>query len=317
MKRTVEPGALPPTWDAQALYDKAERFVQQAQPLDKDGWDYALWTSLSLELLARAALANVHPALLAESDRNASNLISALGFEPVEKFSPKSIPVSEVFERLRHLLPDFQPEHKSFGVLHTGRRNAELHSGDLAFEGIKGSSWQPRFYATCSALLASMGLSLADFFGADEAKAADALIAAAADKSAQAVKGEVEAHRKVWEGKGDQERGKLVAQADLWSSRHAGHRVNCPACGSAALVFGEPVAPAIRTLDDDMIVERQEHLPTHFECVACGLRINNLSRLAVVGLADRFTNKQEYDAAQFYAPEEDQWAGYEDDNNER
>lgn len=316
MTPTVKPGALPPTWEPQALYDKAARFIQQAQPLDKDGWDYALWTSLSLELLARAALGNVHPALLAETDRTASNLISALGFEPVEKFSPKSVQISEAFRRLKILLPDFQPEHESFGVLHTGRRNAELHSGDLAFDGVKGSSWQSRFYETCSVLLASMGLSLSDFVGADEAKAAEALIAAAADKSATAVKGEVEAHRKVWEAKGEAERARLVAQADLWSNRHMGHRVMCPACNSPALVFGDPVAAAARTLKDDMIIERQEHLPTHFECVACGLRINNLSRLAVVGLADRFTNTQEYDAAQFYAPDEEDWAGYEDDNNE-
>ncbi|BBB08716.1 hypothetical protein [Sphingopyxis sp. EG6] len=317
MKQTLEPGDLPLTWDAQALYDKAERFVQQAHELAKDSWDYALWTSLSLELLARAALSNVHPALLAEADRNASNLISALGFEPVDKFSPKSIQISEVFRRLRTLLPNFQPEHESFGVLHTGRRNMELHSGDLAFDGIKGSSWQPRYYDTCSVLLESMGLSLTDFVGAAEAKAADALIAAAADKSAMAVKGEVEAHRKVWEAKGDAERAKLIAQSELWASRHTGHRVECPACGSPSLVFGEPVAAATRTLADDIIIDRQEHLPTHFECVACGLRINNLSRLAVVGIADRFTNTQEYDAAQFYAPEEDEWAAYEDDNNER
>ncbi len=47
-----------------------------------------------------------------------------------------------------------------------------------------------------------------------------------------------------------------------------------------------------------------------------GLKINTLAKLAVVGLADRYTNKQEYDAAEYYAPPEDEWAGYEEDNNE-
>lgn len=317
MKRTIEPGPLPAAWDAQALYDKAERYIQQAQGLDTDGWDYALWSSLSLELLARAALANVHPALLAEHDKGGSSLASSLGFEPFEKkFAPKSIAVSDVFRRLTALLPAFLAEHESFGIQHTGRRNAELHSGELAFDGLKGATWQPRFYQTCQLLLQSMGKTLEEFVGSDEANAAGALMAAAADESAKAVHGDVEAHRKVWEGKDDAERGTLVAKAELWASRQAGHRVACPACGSPALVVGGPVAPATRKLDDDVITERQAYLPTIFGCIACGLKISGLSRLAVVGLADRYVNTQQYDAAEYYAPPPDEWDGYEEDNNE-
>ena len=77
----------------------------------------------------------------------------------------------------------FTKELESFGIQHTGRRNAELHSGEAAFEGIKGSSWQPRFYQTCYVLLASMGMTLEDFVGEDEAKIASQLIAAAADEA--------------------------------------------------------------------------------------------------------------------------------------
>lgn len=318
MKRTIEPGAPAAAWDAQALYDKAERYIQQAQDLEKDRWDYALWTSLSLELLARAALANVHPALLAEPDKPGSNLISALGYEPVEnKFSPKSIAVSDVFKRLTILLPDFLTEHEKFGIHHTGLRNAELHSGEMAFDGMKVASWQPRFYEACSVLLASMGLMLENFVGAEEAKVAEEVMAAAADESAKAVQGEVEAHRKVWECKTGDERETLSAQAQVWATRQEGHRVYCPACGSVALVFGRPVAAATRKIEDDVIIEKQEYLPTHFECIACSLKINNLSRLAVVGLADRYINTQEYDAAEHYAGPEDEWHGYEEDNNER
>ncbi len=317
MKRTIEPGVLVAAWDPEALYDKAERYIQQAHGLDKDSWDYALWTSLSLELLARAALSNVHPAFLAEPDKVGSSLASALGFPPFEKkFSPKSIAVSEVFRRLTNLLPDFQVEHESFGIQHTGRRNAELHSGELAFDGLRGATWQPRFYETCQVLLASMGKTLEAFVGADEARAAATMIAAAADESAKAVQGDVEAHRKVWGGKEEAEQAMQAARAELWATRQAGHRVICPACGSRALVSGGPVAPATRKLENDVITERQEYLPTHFECVACGLKINGLSRLAVIGLADRYSNTQEYDAAEYYAPPQDEWEGYEEDNNE-
>jgi hypothetical protein len=317
VKRTIVPGPPVAAWDPHMLYDKAERYIQQAQIADKEQWDYALWTSLSLELLARAALANVHPALLAEPDKLGSNLVSALGFEPVEKkFAPRSISVSDVFKRLSIVLPDFLSEHESFGIQHTGQRNAELHSGELAFDGMKGASWQPRFYSICSVLLASMGMTLENFVGVDEAAAAVEMMAAAADDSAKAVKGDIDAHRKIWEGRGE-ERVTLIAQAKLWASRQEGHRVTCPACETVGLVFGRPVAGARRKLEDDVIIEKQEYLPTHFECIACGLKISNLSRLAVVGLADRYTNTQQYDAAEYYALPQDEWGGYEEDNNER
>lgn len=318
MKQTVEPGALAAAWNSEALYDKAARYMQQAQGLDSDDWDYALWSSLALELLARAALANIHPALLAEPDRAGSNLVSALGFEPiVKRFSPRSIAVSEVFTRLVAMLPEFSTEHEGFGTLHTGRRNAELHSGEMGFDGVKGASWQPRFYQTCAVLLGSMGLTLEEFVGADEAKAAEAIMAAAADESAKAVKGDVEAHAKVWQARPEGERAMLVAQAEVWATRQAGHRVRCPACDSNALVTGGPVSAPVRKLEGDEIVEKQEYLPSHFECIACGLKIAGLSRLAVVGLGNRYTNTQVYDAAEYYAQPEDEWAGYEEDNNER
>ena len=317
MKKTIEPGATPATYHPEALYAKAERYIQNMDDYDSDEWEYALWSSFSLEFLARAALANVSPALLAEADKNGSNLLFALGFAPFEeRFSPRSIPISEVFKRLSGILPEFTKEHESFGVVHTGKRNAELHSGELAFDGVKGSTWQPRFYQTCGILLTSMGVTLPEFVGEDEAEVAKKLIDAADDESAKAVKGDVEAHKKVWNAKLDDDRSTLQTQAAVWATRQNGHRVDCPSCGSAALVLGEPVSAPTQKLDDDEIIETQEYLPTHFECVACGLKIAGLSRLAVVGLSDRYKKTQTYDAAEYYAPADD-WSNYEDDNNER
>lgn len=231
MKKTIIPVATAPSWDPEALYLKAERYVQHMSGLESDSWEYALWSSLSLEFLARATLANVSPALLAETDKSSwSSLYHALGFIPTEeKFAPKSIAASEVFKRLTTILPGFTKEDESFGILHTGRRNTELHTGEPAFDGIKPSVWQSRFYRTCEILLASMGMTLQDFVGNDEAKVAKKLINAAADGNAKAVKGEVEAHKKVWLSKGEKERTTLGAQSAVWATRQTGHRVDCPA----------------------------------------------------------------------------------------
>jgi len=317
LKKTIIPDQTPTTHDPNALFIKAQRYVQQMDALDSDNWEYAFWSSLALELLARAALANVSPALLAESDKNWSNLYHSLGFKPIEeKFSPKSIAISEVLRRLSSILPEFTKELESFGVQHTGRRNAELHSGEPAFDGIKGSKWQPRFYQTCEVLLASMGMALKDFVGNDEAEVAKKLIEAAADDSAKVVNGEVAAHKKVWLAKTEPDRDILQKQAVVWATRQMGHRVECPACDSQALLSGEPVSAPNQRLNDDEIIETQEYLPVQFECIACGLTISGLSRLSAVGLGDRYKKKQTYDAAEYYAPE-DEWADFEDDNNER
>lgn len=317
MRQTITPAATPSTWDPAALYAKALRYIQRMGELDSDESEYALWSSLSLEFLARAALANVTPALLADTKEGGwSSLYSALGFAPTEeRFAPRSIAISEVFKRLSAILPSFAKENANFGIQHTGQRNAELHSGETAFEGVKASSWQPRFYQTCQVLLESMGLTLQDFLGTEESEVAERLIAAAADESAKAVMGDIEAHKVDWGNKPQSERDTLTAQASLWASRQAGHRVKCPACASDALVDGEPVSAPSRKLDGDLIVETHEHLPNRFECIACGLKIAGLSRLAVAALADRFKKTSTYDPAEIYAPDDD-YSGYEDDNNE-
>lgn len=298
-----------------SMLAKAQRYVEQMGAVDSKDWRHALWSSLALELLARAALANISPVLLAE-EKNWNHLLAALGHEPREpKYSPRSISTNDVVKRLSELLEGFK-EVASFCVVHTGQRNAELHSGEVPFEGVEGANWHPQFYRAAEILLTSMGITLEQFFGADEAKTARALIEAAADEAAKAVLGDIAAHLKVWEALDDEDRAEAKKIAKIWATRQEGHRVRCPACGCRALVFGEPCASAKTSLVDDEIVEKQEHLPTKFECVACKLKIGGLARLTVAKVGDRYVKTTTYDAAAFYAPADD-YPEYEDDNNER
>jgi hypothetical protein len=317
MKQLVKPGKIPDTWSADALYAKALRYAEEMTEAPSDSWEHALWSSLCLELVARAALANLSPALLAEvREQKWSSLADALGFPPVEaKYSPLSIGTSAVLLRLRTLLPDFDTEMESFCTTHVGRRNAELHSGSNPFEGVHGSRWHGPFYRSLSVLLESMGVNLQEFIGEDQAKVAQKEIAAAVDEAAKAVVGDVEAHRKVWDAKTAEEKARLAAQAEVWATRGLGHRVDCPACGNSAVVVGDPIASPNLTLKDDEITEVQEHLPHWFQCIACGLKIVGLSRLQVVDLGDRYVSTKVFEAAEYYAPQ-DNYADFEDDNNE-
>lgn len=103
----------------------------------------------------------------------------------------------------------------------------------------------------------------------------------------------------------------------MWATRQNGHRAKCPSCSSTALIVGEAVGAPERSIDEDIITETQVLLPPKFECVACGLKITGLAKLAAVGLGERYKNKQTFDAHELYAEQDEGFADYEDDNNER
>lgn len=184
------------------------------------------------------------------------------------------------------------------------------------FDGQKPSTWLPLFYKASKVLLKSVDKDLVFLFGEAEAQTAKKLVAAHADEAAKAVQGTINAHRVVWEKKEQAERDLLVGQAELWAIRPRGHRVTCPACGSAAIVIGDSISAAQRSIEDDVITERQEHLPSRFECIACGMKIAGLSQLTAAGLGDVYMQTQSYDASEYYASPEQETEGWDADNNE-
>ena len=303
-------------WAKDSLLNKAQRYSQNMGSHSKDSWEYAFWSSLVLEFLARSALANISPTLLADS-KDWNNLYSALGFSPkAKKFTPRSISISMVFSRLKDVLQDFNSDHETFGVLHLERRNEELHSGNTPFDSIKNSAWLPKFYEVCKALLESLGEDLGFLFGSQEATLALKLIDAANDKSAKAIRKSISAHNTIWEGKPPAEKDEQINLAKGWATKQYGHRVQCPSCDQVALVFGEASAAPLVSIENGEITEKQEYVPNRFECVACGLKISGLSHLSACQLGDTYTATCCYDAADYYAEEDDPYAGYEPDFNE-
>ena len=313
-KKTTSSNKVTHPWSSEALLAKALRYAQEMQPLSREDWRFGLTSAFVLEFLARSALAQTSPVLLADA-KDWNNVYFALGKQPTaQKFIPKSVDASAVLARLRDIVPLFTTELEGFAAQHINRRNEELHAGSIPFEGLL-TTWLAPFYKTCQVLLESISEDLEYLFGAEEAKLAEKLIAAWRDESAKAVQKAIAAHKTIWETKEAPERKKLIQKATVWSTRHHGHRVTCPACGSEALVIGTAAAPPVKRLKDDLIVEVQDHLPTKFECVACSLKIAGLSQLTACGLGATYKSTSTYDAADYYAPE-DQHEEFEDDNNE-
>ena len=58
------------SWEKVDLWPKAVLYMEYASAVDKDSPQFGLWCALSLEILARSAIANINPVLLAEPDRD-------------------------------------------------------------------------------------------------------------------------------------------------------------------------------------------------------------------------------------------------------
>lgn len=285
---------------------------------DRDEWQFGFWSALCLEMILRAAVANISPVLLADG-KDWNNTLFALGKrELTKKLSPKSIDTSELMTRLEAIIPDFNRESANFCTLHIQRRNAELHSGALPFDDLKTSVWLPQFYAACNLLLSSQGSSIRAVFGRDEAKTAETLIEALKDEAAKSVKGTINAHKTIWGEKSAEDRETLTKQAETVSLRIYGHRIKCPACDSAALLHGSPAgAESSAAYKDGLIVVRQPMLPASFECKACGLKIVGYSKLNACGLGGTFTSTSYTDPVDYFEDDfNDRFAGMDQDNNE-
>lgn len=293
-------------WEYDLLWAKARAYIQRALSVNREDDLFPFWASLSLEFLARASLAKISPALLADaSDADGRNIFYALGREPkIKNFVPKSIAISDVLTRCEQIVPEFTKELESFCKGLTNKRNEELHSGGIPFSKLPNHSWLPRFYEASKALLHHQGKTLEDFLGGEEAKAANVMLAAIADETAKSVKQIINAHESVWKQKDPGEQKTLAISALAHAQPWRGHVIECPSCKSAALLNGEEITQQPATLEGDQLVVRSVILPTELTCTACGLKIKGHNQVYAAGHGSQFTNTVRMDAVEYYANED-------------
>ena len=119
-------------WSYDALFCKSQVYVERAFSADRNSSLFPFWASLALELIGRATLSKIHPALISDP-RDGHNLLYAFGYA-TKKEHPKTIGAKTIFLRLNIILPEFTDEDEKFCQSFINMRNEELHTGTPIFE---------------------------------------------------------------------------------------------------------------------------------------------------------------------------------------
>ena len=289
-------------WSFDALFAKAKLYMERADEEDANSPLFPFWASLSLEFLCRAALSAVHPSLLADP-REGSNLLYACGIEV--KTAPKSIPAKTVFDRCQSVIPTFDKSAFEYCLMMSERRNAELHSGEAAFEGLDTGRWLPRHYELAEVVLIHINKSLEDYLGDDGAERARAMLDDMKRGMQATVEEKKSACRKWFIQLGSQERATKIAAAnekidDIINKTADVAKVTCPACGSAGIVMGEVSGYGKPKIRDDQVRVEKRVLPNEFRCACCNLRLSGYGELNLAGVGSIFTIDKFEDPVEFF-----------------
>ena len=313
-------------WASESLYGKAKLYARRAHDAPVESALFAFWMSLSLELLARSALARIHPVLLADP-KEPDNLHYAFGITP--KGVPKSIAAKALFARCSVFVSGFTDQMAGHCLIVADRRNSELHTGAAAFEAIENSKWLPASYEVIQVLLKHLKRDFTDFLGSNHGKGAMKILKGRRDTIKKKVQQKLAAARKFFGKKTPEWKAECLAKIgptidlSIKGSRLR-KRSKCPACGNTAIVSGESVGRSPVVIDEGMGTMTREVrvLPNGLGCPFCDLSLSSYQELKEAGLGDIYKIEEHEDPMEFFGidPEEiindyfeDRSQGYENE----
>ena len=310
-KHAQTPPQVAVALSAEALLGKSKAYIVRALSAKgrKELGEYQLWASLSLELLGKAALARVHPCLIADPTSQIS-MFAAAGLNIGTDI--KTIVAKTLFDRLTHVSKRFDTKAKTFCVNLSLRRNAELHSGEMPFEAVIPSSWEGRFWHAVEIILESCNSTIEEWLGADKAQAPKAIISEYTHAIKASAKVKVEEAREAFMARTRKEREELQAKAaalDTWQMTRSFNdyvdevwTTKCPACRSNSFVGGMKYHEEVSDDGEDDPFEETVnafYAAEEFRCPACQLVLDNRDSIGAVGLSIDYdtteTRQREYE----------------------
>jgi hypothetical protein len=302
-------------WDAEKLWAKSCLYMQRAFAEDSDSDLLPLWSSLGLELLARSALARIHPSLLADP-QDGANILYACGFP--SSSPPRSIPMKATLLRCQAVFKNFTKDEVAFCTTLIEARNTELHTGELAFQNFTSEKWLPEFFKCCDVLAASQGKTLNDLFGPEVGNTAVKTIEAAKREWKERAKALIADAKKVFSAVNVEERLMKLREGILSASKMNNSTyqiVMCPACEGKACIRGEVSRHLEPKITDEFIVQRAVLMPSQMECLCCSLTAKGYNLMHALGFGSEWTIEQNIDPQEYYGvePDDDSYDDYGND----
>lgn len=201
----------------------------------------AMWASIALELLAKAALANHSPILIADPNDDTS-LLGASGLVRAEG-SFKSVTAVTLYRRCRRA---FRPFDEKKAEIFANARNDYLHGSGIVFGAIPETVWWADFWSLVSPLVDAQDKSIEDLVGERRTQ----VVLDHLENNQKYVSERVESllgrARVRFE---DKKTGRMsAARTNQWKSEYdlrLGLRYStgcdCPACGQSGLLEAEDV----------------------------------------------------------------------------
>lgn len=282
---------------------------------DREGPMFPFWASLALEFLARATLAKVHPALLADP-QDGDNILYACGVGLTAR--PKSIPVKTVFARCHKIVAGFTKSEFETCMSLAERRNDELHSGHPGFDDLPPGTWLAKYFRICNLLLEFQGRTLSNILPIVEVLAAEEMMEALDNKVLGDVKKAIAQAKSAFAALPAEEQARRKEQAKdamrrLLVVTPDSESVECPACELSALLRGKQITSSDPVLVEDQILVRTNYLPTELQCLACGLKLENHSQVHAADRGGQYSAEHSYDPSEYYGIEFDPADSFEPD----
>lgn len=275
---------------------KARLLINRAMDSDEHRSfdEQALWASLSLELLAKAALSRVSPLLIATPTEEGTNLLIASGLIEGEA-TFQSAPAKTVFTRCAKA---FRPFNLKEAMTIAMGRNEYLHGGAATISVLPSHAWWPRFWAQAAILLTAQDREIEEFVGSDRAPVVEERLA----RNRQHIEDRVTALiERAKQRLNLHQQGLMTArQAAEWAATadaSAGleHRTKttCPACGSTGTLEGQEVLSYEWEYDQSGPDDYDAWVnlsvgADYFSCPTCHLILDGYELLAAAGLDEQF-----------------------------
>lgn len=294
-------------WDSEALWTKARLFINRAMEESRDFDEQAMWATLALEILGKAALARVNPVLIANPTEDGVNALAAAGLvEGATRF--KSIQAKTVYSRCQR---SFKPFDGTAATVMAESRNEYLHASTASFTDLPQDVWWGLFWAQAHILVEACEQDIHGFVGAARQVVVEEYLAKSQEHISKLLESRLERARRRLEQLSsgqlsvkETERLKRIKDFSARLKYSTDHE--CPACGSGGTLEGSDASDIDEQIINYNPVDYEVILTgtvetEYFSCNECGLVLDSLALIEAAKLPTDF--EADVDAEDFWEPE--------------